>query len=89
MRGDGLGHQRRETFAIDRQRCARRHARRVGRAHDERPEPTHFLFEKADRVVEFVAAEGVAADELGELVGLVNKRRSDRPHLVQDDPHAT
>ena len=45
-------------------------------------------FEQADGVIELVAAEGVAADELGEAVGLVDGGRPHRPHLVQRDRHA-
>ena len=64
-----------EPLAIDRQRGAGGHARRIGRAHHERAEPAHLLFEEADRVIELVAAEGVAADELGEPIGLVDRGR--------------
>ena len=77
-----------EPLAIDRERGAGRHAARLGGAHDERPEPPHFLLEQADGVIELVAAEGVAADQLGEPIGLVHGRRTHRPHLVQRDAHA-
>ena len=56
----------REDVAIHRQRRAGRHPRLVRRPHHERAEPPHLLLEQADRVVELVAAERVAADELGE-----------------------
>ena len=79
----GLG----EANAIDRQRGAGRDSRQVGGAHDERAEPPHFFLEKADCVIELVAAEGVAADELREPVGLVDGGGPDRPHLVDDDRH--
>ena len=85
MRGDRVGHHRGEAIAIDGQRRARGHARGVRRAHHERAEPPHLLLEEADGVVEFVAAEGVAADQLGEPVALVNGRRPNRPHLVELD----
>ncbi len=80
---DGLG----KADAIDGERGAGRHARQIGRPHDERAEPAHLLLEETDGVIEFVAAEGVAADELGETVGLVHRGRPHRPHLVEDDRH--
>ena len=43
---------------------------------------------KPDGVIELVAAEGVAADELGEPIRLVHRRRPHRPHLVQRHRHA-
>ena len=69
--GDALG----ELLAIDGQRGAGRHAHAIGDAHDQRAEPPHLLFEQADGVVELVAAEGIAADELGEPIGLVHGGR--------------
>ncbi len=78
----------REPLAVDGQRRAGRHAALFGGAHDERSEPPHFFFQEADGVIELVAAEGVAADELGEPVGLVDGGRTDRPHLVERDRHA-
>ena len=77
-----------EALAIDGQRGAGRHAAGLGRAHDERAEPPHLFLEQADGVVELVAAEGVAADELREPIGLVDGRRAHGPHLVQRDRHA-
>ena len=35
-----------------------------------------------------VALERVAADQLGETIGLVSVRGPDRPHLVEDDADA-
>ena len=55
-----------EALAIDGERRAGRHAARLGRAHHERAEPPHLFLQQADGVIELVAAEGVAADELGE-----------------------
>ena len=77
-----------KTLAVHGERGAGRHAAGLGGAHDERAEPPHFFFQKADRVVQFVAAEGVAADELRETVGLVNGGRPHGPHFVQPDRHA-
>jgi hypothetical protein len=67
------------------ERRACRHARGIGRTHDQRTKPPHLLFEKSNGVVEFVAAKRVAADELGEPIGLVNSRRMDRPHFMKGD----
>ena len=82
--GDGL----REPLAIDGQRGAGRHAARFGRAHDERAETPHLFLQQADGVIELVAAERIAADELGEAIGLVDGGGTDRPHLVERDRHA-
>src|SRR5262249_59153951 len=67
---------------------ARRHGARLGRAHDERAQPPHFLFQEADGVIELVAAEGIAAHELRKPIGLVNRSRTNRPHLVEGDGHS-
>ena len=77
-----------EALAVHGERGAGRNAARFGRAHDERPEPAHFFLQQADRVIELVAAERVAAHELGEVIGLVDGGRTNRPHLVQCDGHA-
>ena len=56
----------------------------VGRTHHQRIEPAHFLVQQADRVVLVVVrAQRVGADQLGELVGLVRRRRPHAAHLVQ------
>jgi hypothetical protein len=78
---DGPG----EQLAIDRQGGAGRHARDLGGVHDERVEPAHLFLQQADGVIQLVAAERVAADELGESIGFMNFCRPDRPHLVNDD----
>ena len=54
----------------------------------QRAEPPHLLLEQADGVVELVAAERIAADQLGERVGLVHGGRPHRPHLVERDGDA-
>ena len=79
--GDGL----RKRMAIDGQRGARRHARRIGRAHDDRAEPAHLFFDQPDGVIDLVGAERIAADELGQSVGLMHGGRPHRPHLVNGD----
>ena len=85
---NGLRHGAREQLAIDRQRSASRHARDFGGVHHERVEPPHFLFQQADRVVELVAAERVAAHQLGEPIGLVHVGRPRGPHFVDGDGNA-
>ena len=82
-RGDLVG----KPLAIHGERGAGRHAARLGGAHHERAEPPHLFLQEADRVIELVAAERVAADQLREAVGLVHGRRADGPHFVQRDRH--
>ena len=82
---DSLGDGARKQLAIDRQRRAGRHPRDIGGVHDQRVEPPHLLFEETDGVVELVAAERVAADQLGEPVGFVDVSRPNRPHFMDRD----
>src|SRR5581483_5209934 len=82
--GDRVG----EFFAVDGERRTGGHAALFGDAHDQRAEPPHLLFEETHRVIELVAAEGVAAHQLGEPVGLVDRSRPNRPHLVERDRNA-
>ena len=83
-----LRHASREQLAIDRERSAGGHARDLGGMHDERVEPPHLFLEQADGVVQLVSAEGIAADELREAIGLVDFGRPDRPHFVDGDGNA-
>ena len=70
-------------MAIHGERSAGRHPRLVRGPHHERTETTHLLLQHADRVVQLVAAEGVAADELRQPIGLMHRRGAYRAHLVQ------
>ena len=81
--GDRQGDRLGELLAIDGERRAGRHAALLRNPQDQRAEPPHFFLEETDCVIELVAAEGVAAHELGEPVGLVNRGRANRPHLVE------
>jgi hypothetical protein len=82
--GDGL----REPLAIDGQRRARGDSRAVSGAHHDRAEAAHLLLQEADGVIEFVTAEGIAADQLRESVGLVDRRPAHRPHFVERHRYA-
>jgi hypothetical protein len=79
----------RKTLAIDRERSARRHPHLVGHPHHQRAEPTHFFFQEPDGVVEFVAAERVAADEFREVGRAVHLGGAHRPHLVDGHRNAS
>ena len=50
--------------------------------------PCNVVVQESDGVVEPVGAKRVAADHLGQGVGLVHRRRRDRPHLVQAHANA-
>ena len=54
-----------------------------GRFHDERAKPAHLLLEQADGVFQGAAAQGVAADELGEEVALVGGAAAVGAHLEE------
>ena len=73
---------------FDSQRSARRDTARFCGPHNQRAETPHLFFQKADCVVQLVAAEGVAADQFGEPIGLVNRRLADRPHFVERNGNA-
>ena len=82
--GDGFG----ESIAIHRERRPRRHARGIGRPHDERSKPPHLLLQETDCVIELVAPKRVAADQFCQPIRFVDGRRSDRPHFVNGDWNA-
>ena len=86
---NGLCHGTREQLAIHGERRAGRHARDLGCVHHERVEPPHFIFQQADGIVEFVAAERIAADELCETIGLVDFCGPRGPHFVDSDSDAS
>ena len=78
-----------EAVAVDGQRAAGRQLVRVGRAHDQRAGAPHLLVQQADGVVGgIVGAEGVGADQLGEVFGEMRLGAAHRPHLVQHHGHA-
>ena len=56
--------------------------------HDDRAQAAHLVLEDADRVIELVAAKGIAADQFREAIRLVNRGRTYRAHLVEHDWHA-
>jgi len=74
-------------LAIDGQGRACRHPAFVRDSHHERAETAHLFFQQANRVIEFVAAKRVAADQFGESIGLVDGGRADRPHFVKRHGH--
>ncbi|OQC34704.1 MAG: hypothetical protein BWX64_02735 [Acidobacteria bacterium ADurb.Bin051] len=85
--GEGGGHAAGERLPVDGERPAGRHRRGAGGADDERAEPFHLPLEQPGGVVGVVAPQRVAADELGEIAGLVGRRRAFRTHLVEHHRH--
>ena len=84
-----LGHGLREALAIHRERSTGRYLMGVGAGHDQRPGQTHLGVQNADRVgFGIVRAEGVGADELGEIGGLVGVGLAHAAHLVKYDGEA-
>ena len=80
---DARCHRGRKDIAIHCQRAASGDSRAVGCIEDQRAEEPHLGLEQAVSVGELRALERVRANELGESVGLVRRRRHDRTHLVQ------
>src|SRR5262245_62994464 len=85
VRGDRIRDAARELFAIDGECGTSRDARGVSGAHDDRTKTPHFLFQEPYGVIELVSTKGIAADELGELIRLVDRRRAHRAHLMERD----
>ena len=88
MRGHPLVHRLGEDLAVHRQRRAARHARHVGAREQHAAERAQLGLEQAVGVGEVDGFEGVAADQLGQPVGVVGRRLDRRPHLVQGHPDA-
>jgi hypothetical protein len=84
-----LRHDAGEPLTIDRQRRAGGHPARLGGAHDERSQPPHFFLQQSDGVIELVTAEGIAAHQFGQPIGLVHAGLTPGAHLVEDDTHAS
>src|SRR5205814_3293840 len=80
-----FGDAARKPLAIDRERRAGRHARRVRGAQHDGTEAPHLLLQQTYRVIEFVASEGITADEFSQMIGLVHGGATDRTHLVEGD----
>ena len=88
MRRHALVHRLGEDLAVHGQRRAAGHARRVGAREQQAPQRAQLRLEQAVRVGEIDRLEGVAADELGQPVGVMGRRPHRRPHLVQRHAHA-
>ena len=88
MTGQHRRDRLREPLAVHGERRAGRDTAFFRGAHHERAQAAHLLLEKPHGVVEFVASKGVAADQLGEAIGLVHRRGARRPHLVERHRHA-
>ncbi len=88
MRTHGVRDSLRKQVTIHGERRAGGHTMRIGGAHDDGSQAPHFFLEQANRVVQFVAAKGVRADELGESIRLVNSGGTDGAHLVHDHADA-
>ena len=84
-RGDRLRHGSGELVAIDRECVARRDACRFGACDHGRVHQLHLMLQQADGIRLRRRAEGVGADELREIRGLVRGGRFRRPHLEQVD----
>ena len=77
-----------KALAIHRQRAACGHAGRVRRREDERIHPAQFFFKKADGVLQPVAPQGVAANQLGKVRIVVGGGEFFGLHLHQSHGHA-
>ncbi len=74
-----------EPVAVDGEGVTCRHARGLTAADDERLHQRHLGLEEPDGIGLSIRAEGVGADELREVGGLMGGRALHGPHLVQLD----
>ena len=79
--GDAAG----ELDAVDGECVAGGDGRGVSCGEQERVRSTHLLFEQPGRGVFGLGLEGVGADELGEVRGLVRFGGAERAHLGERD----
>jgi hypothetical protein len=84
MRFNGAGHLRRKYIAIHRERLTTRHAGDGSGAQQQRVQTPEFFFEKPRCGWMLIALERIAADQLGQAIGLVCVGGSDRAHFVQN-----
>ena len=77
--------RREKIVAVYGERGAGRYPRQVGALQQQAAQRPQLGLEQAVRVAELGGFEGVAADELGEPIGLVGRGRHHRAHLVQGD----
>ena len=85
----GLRDRLREEVAVHGQGRARRHPHRVRRFDDEGAQAAHLFLEDAGGALDFGGAEGVGADQFGQVPGLVGGCLLLGAHLVEGDPGAT
>ena len=73
-----------EACAVHRQRPAGGNGIPAGRGDDQGAEVLHLPLQQAGGMVRVVAAQRVRAHEFGEFGARMGRRRSPRPHLVQE-----
>ena len=81
-----LVHRTGEHLPIDGQRGASGDARSIGAGEQNAPQGAQLGLEQPVGVGELHRFEGVAADELGEPIGLVSGSLRLRAHLAERDP---
>ncbi len=83
------GYGLRKAFTVNGQRTASGNLMGIRASHDERSGKAHLGMENTDGVgFCVVGAEGVGADELCKLFGLVRIGAANRAHFVQHDRYA-
>ena len=74
MAEDGGGDLLREPAPVDHEGLAARYGALVGRLQNKGAEQAKLCLQKTVRVRQLLRLEGIAADKLGEAVGLVGRR---------------
>ena len=74
-----------EGHAIDRQGMSGRNRGGARDRHQQRPGASHFFFQQPGSGVFAVRLQGIGANQLGEIGGLVRGSRARRPHLAELD----
>src|SRR6185503_4027762 len=83
MAGDALRDAVCKDVSVHRERGPTGDTRGIRRFQDHAAQDSHFSLEQAVGVAGFCALEGVRADQLRELFGLVGRRLANRTHLVE------
>ena len=80
---DLLRNQRGKTIPVHGQSAACRHPCGVRAGHNDRIQPAHLLLQQADRVVQAVRTQRVAADQFRKAAALMGRGASSGLHLME------
>ena len=83
MIADLLRDQSRKTMAVNGQAAAGFHAGSIGSGDDHAIQTAQFFLQQTNSVFQTVTAQGVGADQLRKIFGVMGRRLLLRAHFVQ------